>query len=203
MHACSPPYRHRGQRKWVSRIKLNNKSQHLGYFSDEEEAARKFDEFAFAAGRATNFARDDDSLITVAETTPRSNLHIASSSSSSSSSSCGSVETRNLMDSCSPVAANNKEEYKSNVPTLREDDSSAMRPAAGKMRSSSSTYNGVHFNKRDVSGNVDFPLYIPYASSSVHYRLIAHYFSFPSTEYSACVGLTHSKGRCPETSREL
>lgn len=38
--------RHTHSRKWKARIKVGGKKKHLGYFSDEEEAARAYEEAA-------------------------------------------------------------------------------------------------------------------------------------------------------------
>jgi hypothetical protein len=42
--------------KWTARIKVNNRTEHLGYFDDEEAAARAYDARAWQLGRATHFA---------------------------------------------------------------------------------------------------------------------------------------------------
>ena len=42
-------------RKWVSRISLKSKRHILGYFVDEEDAAKRFDQVAAKHGRAVNF----------------------------------------------------------------------------------------------------------------------------------------------------
>ena len=44
--------------KWVARIKHEGKQSHLGYFDDEESAARKYDESAAGLGRPLNFPLD-------------------------------------------------------------------------------------------------------------------------------------------------
>ena len=46
---------HKSDKKWQVAIKVNGKSQHLGQFDDEEEAARKYDEAAAPFGRKLNF----------------------------------------------------------------------------------------------------------------------------------------------------
>mmetsp|Transcript_10750 Transcript_10750/g.25135 ORF Transcript_10750/g.25135 Transcript_10750/m.25135 type:complete len:175 (-) Transcript_10750:171-695(-) len=46
---------HRGNKKWRVEIRINGKTTSLGYFNDEEEAARKYDVAAAAAGKQMNF----------------------------------------------------------------------------------------------------------------------------------------------------
>ena len=48
---------HRGAGKWVAQISIACKRTHLGYFSTELEAARKYDEKAQELGRPTNFPK--------------------------------------------------------------------------------------------------------------------------------------------------
>ena len=47
--------------KWKAGIKIDIKQTHLGYFTDEDEAARKYDEAAapLVGGRPLNFAGED------------------------------------------------------------------------------------------------------------------------------------------------
>ncbi len=44
--------------KWRATIKVSGKTDHLGTFDDEEEAAKAFDERAWELGRPTNFRLD-------------------------------------------------------------------------------------------------------------------------------------------------
>jgi hypothetical protein len=46
---------HRQDQKWQAAIKIEGKSMHLGHFLDEDEAARKYDEYASKLGRNVNF----------------------------------------------------------------------------------------------------------------------------------------------------
>ena len=49
---------HRSDKKWQVAIKVNGKSQHLGQFHDEHEAAAKYDEKAGPLGRKLNFPKE-------------------------------------------------------------------------------------------------------------------------------------------------
>ena len=152
-NGCRPSIiarRHRGQQKWVARIKLNSKSQHLGYFSEEDEAARVFDEAATKLGRPTNFVR------------PANTKADHSSSSSSGYSAYGenwgddedgmvNVPSRQAPEQSMSAAA----AFSGYSPSLlrapigRPKKGSVGRPK-GKMRNSSSNFHGVHWNTRDV-----------------------------------------------------
>jgi hypothetical protein len=44
--------------KWESKIRLNGKKTYLGYFADEVDAAKKYDEHAALDGRPVNFPKD-------------------------------------------------------------------------------------------------------------------------------------------------
>jgi len=50
--------RERTNSKWLAQIKVGGKLNHLGYFEDEEAAARAFDVAAGALGRNMNFPRE-------------------------------------------------------------------------------------------------------------------------------------------------
>jgi len=52
---------HKAYKKWEVKIKKNGKSISLGYFDDEEDAARCYDADAVSFGRALNFPALDDS----------------------------------------------------------------------------------------------------------------------------------------------
>ena len=45
----------KGNEKWSAAIKTNGERTNLGYFSNEEDAARKYDEVAASLGRPLNF----------------------------------------------------------------------------------------------------------------------------------------------------
>ena len=44
--------------KWAAQSRLNGKTLYLGYFFDEKDAARKYDEHAASVGRPVNFPRN-------------------------------------------------------------------------------------------------------------------------------------------------
>lgn len=44
-----------GNQKWKAQIKVDGKVTHLGYFENEDVAARKYDEMAAAQGKPVNF----------------------------------------------------------------------------------------------------------------------------------------------------
>ena len=44
--------------KWETKIRINGKKTYLGYFADEVDAAKKYDEYAAMDGRPVNFPKD-------------------------------------------------------------------------------------------------------------------------------------------------
>jgi hypothetical protein len=46
---------HKDKKAWKASIMINSKSKHLGYYQNEKEAARIFDEQAILLGRSVNF----------------------------------------------------------------------------------------------------------------------------------------------------
>ena len=44
--------------KWETKIRINGKKTYLGYFADEVDAAKKYDEYAAMNGRPVNFPKD-------------------------------------------------------------------------------------------------------------------------------------------------
>ena len=48
---------HKGNKKWVAQIMKDGKTTNLGYFDDEQEAARKYGEVAATLGRTLNFPK--------------------------------------------------------------------------------------------------------------------------------------------------
>ena len=52
---------HKSHQKWQAKITMDGILTHLGYFDDDETAARKYDEHAARIGRPINFP--DSALI--------------------------------------------------------------------------------------------------------------------------------------------
>ena len=131
--------RHRGQSKWVARIKLSNKSRHLGYFSDEDEAAREFDKYAARAGRPTNFESSKKQETQRIIPLPAKETQRESDK---------KLETQSII----PVPAKETQrESDQKRKTLPVDSSTKVirKRLDRKMSNSSSDYYGVHWNRRD------------------------------------------------------
>ena len=51
---------HKSHQKWQAKITMDGILTHLGYFDDDETAARKYDEHAARIGRPINFPPEGD-----------------------------------------------------------------------------------------------------------------------------------------------